>query len=195
LFVYRVDDDAPCRRRSRTEDDMTQIASIIRGARLLVLGTALVTALALPSAAFADTTPGPTIPPAVSRDATITITSATVTARLIVSVRVDYVCQPFLSFDWETGEWIQSTAGLIEEGQAIVIQAQGRTIASGSGAFNGTVTCDGSTVNHVTIPVIASTAPWRTGSAVVAASLFAVDASFHDGDYASTGAIAMKIVK
>jgi hypothetical protein len=175
------------------EADVTKIASIGRGARLLVLGATLMAALALPSAAFADTTPGPTIPPAASRDATIAITSATVTARLIVSVGVDYVCQPFLSFDWETGQWIASTAGSIEDGRAIVIQAQGRTIASGSGAVSGAVTCDGSTVNHLTIPVVATTAPWRTGTAGLGAALFASDASFNDGDYASSGPVVVKL--
>ena len=174
---------------------MTTIASISRGPRLLALGAALLVALALPSVAFADTTPGPTIPPAAARDATITVTSATVTARLIVSVGVDYVCQPFEVYDWETGQTYQTTTGFIEDGQATVIQAQGRTIASGTGGVSGAVTCDGSTVNHLTIPVIASTAPWRSGTAVVGAALFASDPTFNTGDYASSGPLVMKVGK
>ena len=161
--------------------------------RLIVLGAALAAALALPAAALADTTEPVTIQPAVSRDATITITSTAVTARLIVNVRVDFVCLPFQSRNWETGETIETTAGEMG-GEAVVLQVQGRTIVSGVGSFSGTVTCDGTTVNHLTAAVTARNAPWRTGTAVIGASVYAADTtSYQDSDYASTGALPVKL--
>ena len=162
--------------------------------RLIVIGGALAAALALPAAALADTTEPVTIQPAVSHDATITITSTAVTARLIVTIGVDFVCLPFQSHNWDTGETIETTAGAIEGGEAAVLQVQGRTIVSGAGSFRGAVACDGTTVNHLTATVIARNAPWHTGTAVIGATVYAVDAtSYQDADYASTGALPVKL--
>jgi hypothetical protein len=162
--------------------------------RLVLVATAALAVLAAPSAAFADTTGGGSIPPAVSRDATISITSTALTARLIVTVGIDVVCQPFQSYDWDTGETVETTAGAIEGGGVVVLQAQGRTIASGTGDVVGTAVCDGATVNHLSVPVVASTSPWRTGTAVLGASVFISDAaSFNDADYASTGPITVRL--
>jgi hypothetical protein len=165
-----------------------------RRGRLLVAATAALAILAVPSAAFADTTGGGSIAPAVSRDATISITSTALTARLIVTVGIDLVCQPFQSYDWETGATVETTAGAIEGGQVVVLQAQGRTVASGAGDVVGTAVCDGATVNHLSVPVVASTSPWRQGTAVLGASVFVADAaSFNDSDYASTGPTTVRL--
>ena len=171
-----------------------QVRTVRRSIGVISAGTLLIAALALPGSALADTTGGPTIPPAASRDATISIQSARIVAKVIVRVDVDYVCQPFESYDWDTGETYETTLGSVEQGQVVVVQAQGRTVATGAGFISAFVTCDGTTVNHLTADVIASASPWRNGSAVIGAAVFAADAaSFNDGDYASTGAIATRL--
>jgi len=155
----------------------------------------LAAGLALPASAFADTTGGaPPIQPAFSRDATITGVSVSVTAKLIANVTVSFTCQPFQTYDWNTGETIETTAGHFEGGGATVIQAQGRTVAWGQvELFGQTVTCDGTTINRVTAPVTASTAPWKSGSAVVGATVQLSDESFSDSDYATSGPIVVKL--
>jgi hypothetical protein len=166
-----------------------------RWTRAAIATIALGAAIAVPSTAFADTGGGGgALPPASSRDATITITSTEVTARLIVTVGIDYVCQPFQSYDWDTGQTFETTAGSIEGGDVVVLQAQGRTVAAGTGFASGTVICDGSTVNHLSVPVAATTSPWRNGSAIVDATVLVSDiASFNDSDYASSGPITVRL--
>jgi hypothetical protein len=166
-----------------------------RGLRALVATGILAAGLALPASTFADTTGGaPPIQPAFSHDATITGVSVTVTAKLIANVTVSFTCQPFQSYDWNTGETIETTAGHFEGGGATVIQAQGRSVAWGQvDLFGQDATCDGTTVNQVAAPVTASTAPWKNGSAVVGASVQLSDATFSDSDYASSGPIVVKL--
>ena len=166
-----------------------------RRLRALVATGILALGLTLPTAAFADTTGGvPSIQPASSRDATITGASVTVTAKLIATVSISFTCQPFDSYDWNTGETIQTTDGHFEGGGATVIQAQGRTVAWGQvDLFGGPAVCDGTTVNHVTAPVTASVAPWKNGTAVIGASVYLTDANGSDSDYATSGPIVVKL--
>jgi len=166
-----------------------------RRTRLVVAGGMLAVAFAVPSAVSADTTGGvPSIQPAFSRDATIQVTSVSVTAKVIATVTITFICQPFQSYDWETGQTIETTAGRIEDGQATVIQAQGRTIAWGQGdLFGGSVVCDGTTVNATSVPVTAAVAPWKTGTAVVGASIYVTDENGSDSDGAASGPVAVRL--
>jgi hypothetical protein len=169
--------------------------SLGRRGRLLLTSGALVAALALPGSVSADTGSGtPSIQPAGSRDATITIGSLTVTGKLIVTVQLNVVCQPFQSFDWQTGETTETTDGSVEYANVTVLQAQGRTIDWGTADFGGRALCDGSTVNAYTIPVTASLSPWRNGAAVIGASVYIADrTSFQDSDSASTGPVEVRL--
>lgn len=153
----------------------------------------LAAALAAPAIANADTTPTPAIQPAYSRDATMTIDSISVVAKVIANVNVSVVCQPFETYDWDTGQTVVSTAG--DAGlNATIIQAQGRTIAWGTGNGGGSAVCDGTTVNHFEVPVTAAIAPWRTGAAVIGVTAWTADVvAYQDSDYVSSGAISIKL--
>jgi hypothetical protein len=163
--------------------------------RLLLIAGALVAALGLPAAALADTTGGvPSIQPAFSRDATIQVTSVSVTAKVIATVTISFTCQPFQSYDWNTGETIETTVGHIEDGNATLIQAQGRTIDWGQvQMFGGAVTCDGSTVNRTSAPVTAAVSPWKVGAAVVGASIYVTDENGSDSGYATSGPVTIRL--
>jgi hypothetical protein len=169
--------------------------SLGRRGRLLLASGALVAALALPGSVSADTGSGtPSIQPAGSRDATITIGSLTVTGKLIVTVQLNVVCQPFQSFDWQTGETTETTDGSVEFANVTVLQAQGRTIDWGTTDFGGRAVCDGTTVNGYAIPVTATQSPWKNGTAVLGATVYIADAAqFQDSDFASTGPIEVRL--
>jgi hypothetical protein len=169
--------------------------SIRRRGRALVVVAALAAALAAPAAAFADTTaPPPTIFPAESRGATISLSGGSVTARVVVNTQVAFTCDPFLVFDWETGTEVQVTSGSLEFGAVTIVQASGRTINSGEGQFaGGTVVCDGTTVNQREVAVVASVLPWKAGAAVAGARVHIASPDFNDSHYASTGAVTFKL--
>ena len=163
--------------------------------RVLAAGAGIALTLAIPAVAFADTTSGPpSIQPAFTRNATIQVQSVTVTAKVIATVSLAFTCQPLQMFDWDTGETIETTVGRLEGGQVTVIQAQGRTIAWGqTELFGGTATCDGTTVNHVSAPVTAAVAPWKTGTAVVGASVVVIDENGSTSDFASSGPVTVRL--
>lgn len=165
--------------------------------RALALGGALLAGLALPAIASADTTSGVTIPPAASRGATITLSpTVRITSKVMATAEISFVCEPFSVYDWETGETYLTTDGRMEGGTFTVVQAQGRSIASASAdLFGGDVVCDGTTVQKRSISVLASTLPWKTGAAVAGASIYVIDPEGQSGDYASTGAMPVKLVK
>src|SRR5438094_3942341 len=105
------------------------ISSMGRRARLVLVGAVAALTLAIPATVSADTTGGvPSIQPAFARDATISVTGVRVTAKVIATVTIAFTCQPFQSYNWETGETTETTVGRIEGGQVTIIQAQGRTI-------------------------------------------------------------------
>ena len=165
--------------------------------RAFALGGAVLACLALPAVASADTTGGGTIPPAASRGATITMApTIRVTSKVVATIGISFTCDPFMVYDWETGETRPSTIGHLEGGQILVVQASGRTVNTASAdLFGGEVVCDGTTVQSLTASVVASTVPWKTGAAVAAASVYVADQDFQSSDYASTGPMAVKLVK
>jgi len=167
-----------------------------RRLRLVVTGGALVAAIAAPAAVKADT--GgivPAIGPMVSRDETISITSVGLTGKLVVNVGISFVCQPFDVIDWETGQTVRSTAGSIEDVSVVVLRAQGKTIDYGvAGAGGGVAVCDGTTVNTMTVPVTAAVSPWKSGAAVVGASVYVAEPTqFQDSDFASSGPVVARL--
>jgi len=171
------------------------ISSMGRRARLVLVSGVAALTLAIPANVSADTTGGvPSIQPAFSRDATISVTGVRVTAKVIATVTIAFTCQPFQSYNWETGETTETTVGRIEDGGATLIQAQGRTIDWGQvQIFGGAVTCDGSTVNTTTAPVTAAVSPWKVGTAVVGASIYVTDENGSDSDYATSGPVAVRL--
>jgi hypothetical protein len=79
----------------------------------------------------------------------------------------------------------------------VTVQASGKSIgtAFGQSAGGGSVTCDGTTVDTLSIPVVASTLPFKAGTAAAGATVSIIDASFQASDYASTGAIIVRLGK
>ena len=167
-----------------------------RRGRLLLLMGALVAALALPAAALADTTAPPTIYSAATEGATIQLSVGSVIGRVVVNSKVDFTCDPFLVYDWETGTEVERTDGSLEFGAVTILQASGKTINFGEGTFyGGTIVCDGTTVNHRDVSVDAAVVPWKTGTAVAGARIFVASPDFNTGHYASTGAMTVKLGK
>jgi hypothetical protein len=167
-----------------------------RRLRALIVGGALAVALAMPLAVSADTTGGSIIQPAFSRGATITLDAVHFKSKLIATVDISFTCDPLLVYDWETGTYTTTTAGQVEEAIAVIVQGSGRSIASASGdAFGGDALCDGSHVNTLSIPVVASMAPWKSGAAAAGASVSVADATFSSSHYASSGAVTVKLGK
>lgn len=170
------------------------IPSIPRRGRVLFVAVALAAVLAIPSAALADTISPPTIYPAETRGATISLSGSSIAARVVVNTQVAFTCDPFLVFDWETGTEVEVTSGSLEFGAVTIVQASGRTINFGEGQFyGGTVVCDGSTVNLRDVAVVASVVPWRAGAAVAGARVHIASPDFNDSHYASTGAVSIKL--
>ena len=163
--------------------------------RVAVIGGALAAALCVPAVVNADTTGGPSIPPAGSNGATISIDSVAVSGKVVATVNVTFVCQPFEVFDWETGQTVKSTSGSIEDGGVTIYQAQGKVLDWGTnGVFGGLAVCDGSTANHLSIPVTPSVSPWKKGTAAVGAWVRLSDTvAFQDSDYGSTGPVTLRL--
>ena len=166
----------------------------LRPLRAVVVGAAVLVALAVPTVAHADTTGSPTIQPAISRNATIHVDSVSLTAKVLANVNVSVTCQPLMTFDWDTGQTVPTTVGHLEGGQVTLIQAQGRTVAwAGADLFGGTATCDGSTINHASVAIAASSSPWKTGTAVVGASVDVIDENMTTSDFASSGPVTVRL--
>lgn len=167
--------------------------------RAILIGGALVATLAVPAAASADTTPGGvSIAPASSNGATISVSADVhVLSRVVATVEISFTCDPFLVYNWETGETVETTSGRLEYGTAAIVQASGRSIATGSADFygGGDVLCDGATVHTRSVPIVASTMPWKPGGAVVGASIAVVDSTYQESDTASSGPVAVKLTK
>lgn len=167
-----------------------------RWPRLAAVSAILALALVAPMAVNADTSPPPEIPAAAERGATISVDSPIpVRARLVANVTIRFTCEPFQVYDWSTGQTIQSTVGRVEYGRVVLLQVAGRTINSGATDYYGgpDATCDGSTVNTRTIGVVASSVPWKSGTAVVGASVYLVSDDYQSSDYASSGPVTVKL--
>lgn len=175
---------------------MVAISALRRPARAILLAGLLVAATALPAVVAADTG-GLQIEPAASRGATIQVAPPiAVTGRVVASVQVMFICDPFELYDWETGTTVTSTQGSLEGGAVVLVQASGKTVNSGSGFYGAApVVCDGATVNTRTAAVTATAAPWKSGTAVVGASVYIASLDGQDSAYASSGPITVKLSK
>lgn len=164
----------------------------------LVAVVALIAAIAIPGAALADTTGGPpAMQPATSRGATIVVdTSVTITAKAVATAHVVFVCNPFEVFDWQTGQTVLSTDGQMEDLQVEIIQASGKTLNWGlAEAFGGSVVCDGTTRHTADATIVPTNAPWKSGSAVIGASVSVAAPDFQSSDFASSGPIQIRLSK
>ncbi len=165
--------------------------------RALIVSGALLACFALPGVASADTS-GVTIQPAASRGATIELGSTIrITSKVMATFEIRFTCDPLLVYDWETGETHSSTDGRFGYGSAVLIQAQGRSIASASAEVYGgdAVLCDGTTVHTRTVSVLASTLPWKAGSAIAGVSVSIEDTDGQTNDWATSGPVQVKLVK
>jgi len=165
--------------------------------RAILVGGALLGALALPIGVSADTTGGSTIPAASSNGATIGVSNTVhVMSKVVAAVDIAFTCDPLQVYDWETSSTTTSTSGHVEFGSVTIVQASGRSIITSSAEyFGGNVLCDGATVYTRSIPVVASTLPWKSGASVAGATVFISDATGQSSDYASSGPIAVKLSK
>jgi hypothetical protein len=144
-------------------------------------------ALLFPAAAFADTGGGN------NSTATVTISGVKVIAKVVAEVKVNVVCNPIPTIDPYTGEPTTTTSGFIENAGVSLLQAQGRVVASGSGGFSGQLTCDGSTVNAFSADVPAASLPWKSGSAVASAFVFALDQFGYGATSGVSGNVVVKL--
>ena len=76
-----------------------------KGRRRAAIASAVPLCLALPAAASADTTAGGT------GAAHVSYTDVHVSAKVLATVNVSFTCDPFLIYDWQTGESVPSTVG------------------------------------------------------------------------------------
>jgi len=165
----------------------------IRGrARRLGLITALVMAVAIPATALADTGGGSAIDPRASHGATADIDGVTLNNKLMATIDFRVRCDPITYFDYETWQEVTTTEGRLG-GAAALLQAQGRTIAAANGSVpQADVTCDGSTVNSLSVSVIAQSLPLKRGAALAGVSVF-ISAGESGEDSASTGPTSIKL--
>jgi hypothetical protein len=138
---------------------MASILNVPARRRLSAILAAGLLSTAIASSASAATTP-----------VSIKISSADLTARILVTVGVDFVCQPLVS----AIDGSPVTSALL--GLAVSVdQANGRTIAHAAGGdtmpSTDLVTCDGSTVNHRTMSLLSSTVPFHGGTAIATVML------------------------
>lgn len=158
--------------------------------RAFILVSALGAALAVPVAVSADTIPNP------GGVAHIMVApEAPVLGKVAATLDLSFTCDPFLVFDWETGQYVESTEGFMEGGEATLTQASGRSIARGSAAVvaDGAIVCDGQTLNDASATIMASTVPWKKGTAVASVGLHVVDSQFQNADNGQAGPLAVKL--
>ena len=161
-----------------------------RRTRAFGLAVALGAALFIPGSVLAATGGGGGGGPS---SATVTIRSVKVIAKVIAEVQVRIICDPIPTIDPNTGEPTTSTVGFIENSWVNVLQAQGRAVASGTGSFYGQLTCDGLTANTFTVDIAAANLPWKNGSAVVNAGVYAVDEFFVGSTAGNSGNVVVKL--
>jgi len=165
-----------------------------RGRSLAIVGAALAILL-VPGIALADTGGGTTIGPRVENGVTIDVEGATLNSKLMATVRFAVVCDEITYFDWDTYQEVTTTEGRLG-GDATLLQAQGRSIAIALGyASPVDVTCDGSTVNHVTASVVAQNLPLKSGSALAGVSAYISGGGEGEGGYGQSGPTAIKLAR
>ena len=163
-----------------------------RRARVAVAGVALALSLAIPLAANADTTGGGGGP----GGAHLTINpTVRIISKVVAVVHLSFTCDELQAFDWNTGEIVPTTAGVLQQADAQVWQASGRSVAGGGtfvGAFQPVV-CDGTTVNTLDLSVPTSTVPYKAGTAAASADVFISDQNMTVGASGSAGPVAVKL--
>jgi len=150
----------------------------------------LAAALVVPAAVNADTIP------ADNGQATVTVdNSVRVLNKVVATVSISFTCDPFLVYDWETGQYVPSTTGFLEESEVTLIQASGKTIGSATGGLRltGPVTCDGQSANSGSVVIAATTVPWKSGAAVATATVQVVDSQFQTSDNGTSGPVPVKL--
>lgn len=155
--------------------------------RASLLCTALAICLALPAAASAETI----------GTARVTVgTTVHVTAKLVAVVDVSFTCDPFLLFDWQTGTWVPSTVGHLADGGVTLTQVSGRSIASASHWFpSEPVVCDGVTSQTYSVGIMATTLPWKSGTAIASAQIQVYSDGFQFRDIGDSGPVVVKLAK
>jgi hypothetical protein len=117
---------------------------------------------------LAATTAGATL---ASPPASVTITDASLTARIMVTLGFDVACDPLVGQD---GSQV-TVAGVAYDGY--IDQASGRTIAHAEGGDRmpdpggPRIVCDGATVTRLTLSMVSSTVPFHGGAAVAGVRL------------------------
>lgn len=105
---------------------------------------------------------------------TVSLTRATLSARVMVTVDYAFVCPPI-------SDYLNTNVTSATYGASVSVdQASGRTIAHASGGTTMPslpATCDGTTVNHGSLSVVSSTVPFHGGLAAVGISVSADDAN------------------
>ena len=163
--------------------------------RAVLMCTALAACLALPAAASADT--------GSAGGGTAQVTVATdvhLIAKVAAVVDVSFTCDPFLIMDWETGTLVESTVGHLVFGGVTLTQASGKSInVAGAdlpeGTPEATVVCDGVTVQTRSVTLMASTLPWKSGTAVASARVQVYDDLFQSRDRGESGPVVVKLGK
>lgn len=161
--------------------------------RGLALGIALAALIALPAATLAATGGGETIYPRIdNRGVVVDIEGATLNNKLMATIAVRLTCDEITYFDWDTGQEISTTEGRVfTSGQ--LLEAQGRSIASASGFGDQDVTCDGSTVNHLSVQVLAGNLPLKRGDVVAGIDAEVGAAGSEEAAFGRSGPTAFRL--
>jgi hypothetical protein len=103
---------------------------------------------------------------------TYTVNSVHLVTRAAVNVTISIVCDPLDEFG-------TPVSALVIDGNVITVtEAVGKKLAQGTAFVSGNVTCDSSTVNHLTVLVVSSTVPFKAGGAVIQTFAQAIDFNF-----------------
>jgi hypothetical protein len=125
--------------------------------------------------------------------------TASLTARLAVTVSVSYTCQPVFNPITMTNETVLSSGLSVS-----VQQRQGKIVAHGFGFSNGTAICDNTFVNHASVVVVPdiypgfTSSPFKKGAALATVNASACSAAVVSGpfgacDFGSAGPMAISI--
>ena len=137
------------------------------------LVAAVVILVALPASVSADIGGGGlSIRPRDADDVIVDIQGARLDNRLMATISFRVTCDEITYFDWELGQEVTTTEGRLSA-DAVLAQAQGRSIATAAGALYGVdVTCDGTTVNELAVQAIAQTLPLKRGDALAGVTAY-----------------------
>ena len=170
------------------------MGTFLQHRRGLALAIAIATAIAAPTAALAATGGGESILPRIDdRGVVVDVEGATFNNKLMATIAVRVTCDPITYFDWNLGQEVTTTAGVLA-GTGQLLQAQGRSIASASGFSPRTdVTCDGSTVNHTSVQLLAENLPLKRGDSVVGVDAEVFASGAEDESFGRSGPTAIKV--